>query len=79
MEVFLNVESELTVVVTLSWVFLPVLDINEIPLLMFSRLQFPHVDISVFSINTISNVHDLVLFFDVSEIWSLPFEELEPS
>ena len=52
MEVFFNIESELSVVVTLGWVFLPVFLVDKIPLLVYLTIVFPHVDVSVFGINT---------------------------
>jgi hypothetical protein len=48
-------------------------------LLVFLSVESCHDDISVFSINTTMDFHDLVGFLIVSEEWSLPFEDLEPS
>jgi hypothetical protein len=62
-----------------GWFTLPVLGIDKIPLLVLTACEFVHNDISVFSINAIRYVHDLVGFFSVSKEWFCPFEELEPS
>jgi len=79
MEVFVDNEAPISIPLTGGWFTLPVFDIDEIPLLLLSSLEFPHVDISVFGINTIRNIHDLVGFLLVSEEWISPDEELEPS
>jgi hypothetical protein len=64
---------------TLGWFTLPVLGIDEIPLLVSLAVEFAHIDISIFSINCTGDFHDFAFFLGVSEEWSFPFEELEPS
>jgi len=49
-EVFLNIETKLFVVVSFSWVFLPVLLVDEIPLLVLLSCELVHEDILVFNI-----------------------------
>jgi hypothetical protein len=79
MEVSVNDESVVSVPLSLSWFTLPVLDVDEIPLLVSLTIIVTHVNVSVFSINTSRNFHDLVLFLSVSEEWCSPLEKLEPS
>jgi hypothetical protein len=79
MEIFVYNESVVSVPLTGGWFTLPVLGVDEIPLLISFSVEVNHVDISVFSINAISNIHDLIGFLEVSEEWSSPSEELEPS
>jgi hypothetical protein len=52
MEVFVDNEAPLSIPLTGGWFTLPVLGVDKIPLLFNSSVEFRHVDISVFSINT---------------------------
>jgi hypothetical protein len=79
MEVFVDNETVVSIPFTSGWFSLPVLGVDEIPLLVFFTIEFVHVDISVFSINSSRNIHDMVLLSFVSKEWSSPSEELEPS
>jgi hypothetical protein len=51
MEVFVDDETVVSVPLSGGWFTLPVLGVDKIPLLVLSTMEFPHVDISVFSIN----------------------------
>jgi len=78
-EIFVDNEAIFSIPFTSGWFSLPVLGVDEIPLLVFLSIEFVHVDISVFSINSSRNIHDMVMLLLVSKEWSSPSEELEPS
>jgi hypothetical protein len=52
MEVFVNNHSIVSIPFSGSWLSLPVLDIDEIPLLVSLSVVRVHVDVSVFSVNS---------------------------
>jgi len=52
MEVHVDNKTIFSIPLSLGWFTLPVFGIDEIPLLLLTTLEFPHVDISVLSINT---------------------------
>jgi len=79
MEIFVDNEAPISIPLTSGWFTLPVLDIDEIPLLVFLSIEFVHVDVSVLSINSSRNIHDMVVLLNVSKEWISPSEELEPS
>jgi hypothetical protein len=51
MEVDVDLEAVVSVPFSSAWFSLPVLHVDEIPLLVGSTVLFPHVDISVLSVN----------------------------
>jgi len=79
MEISIDNETVFSIPLTLGWFTLPVLGVDKIPLLACSSMESTHVDISVFGIDTSWNIHSLVGFLSISEEWSWPLEELEPS
>jgi hypothetical protein len=51
-EVFVDNQTIFSVPFTSSWFSLPVLSVDEVPLLVSLTMEFGHVDISIFGIST---------------------------
>jgi hypothetical protein len=78
MEISLNIETEVFVKFTFLWPSLELADIDDLPLLVDLSMFLPDNYVSVFIIETTRDIHDFSVLL-INEIWSLPFEELEPS
>jgi hypothetical protein len=68
MEISFNIETEVFAVLSLTWFTLPSVSIDEIELLVLSSMSLPGVKVSVFSVNTSLNIHNLLVVF-VDKVW----------
>jgi len=75
-EVSLNIESESLIELTLCWLSLPFINIDDVPLLMNSVLVCVDTNVSVFVVKSTLNLKDLSFF--VHNSCSLVSEHLPP-
>jgi hypothetical protein len=76
-EISLNIETESLVELSLGWLSLPFINVDDIPLLMNLIIPLANNDVSVFRINTTLNFQNLSFIIDYSR--TLVSEELPPS
>ena len=81
MEWLSNVESILFIELTISWLTLPLISIDNVPLLMdLSVLGFIALNVSAFGISSTLNVEVFVhTLFEDSDVFSFKLEHLPPS
>jgi len=77
MEVFLNNESEFFIHLSLLWFWFPLIDIDDVPLLVKTIVSSINSDVSVFLINITSYFHNLSSLVD--DVVVLESEHLPPS
>jgi hypothetical protein len=77
MEISLNIQAEAFVEFSLSWISLPLVSIDYIPLSSNIVGSLTNIDILVLLINILVYVHDLSSH--VFEVSALHFEHLPPS
>jgi hypothetical protein len=76
-EISFDVKSKSVIELSFSWLTLPFVNIDDIPLLEDLILVSSDTNVSVFGVNTTLNFEDLS--FLVHNLSSLVFEELPPS
>jgi len=81
MEISLDVESIFFVKFTLGWLTLPLVDVDNVPLLMdLPILSFITLNVSSFRISFTLNVKIFVyIFLEDSDVFSFSSEQLPPS
>jgi hypothetical protein len=72
-----NVKSEVFVELSLSWFTLPLVNIEDIKLLVDLSMSVVSNDVSVFIINSTLDIEDLTLF--IGNLSSLSSPDLPPS
>ena len=77
MEWSFNIHAEFSVELSLLWLGLHSINIDDSPFLVVAIVSVPHNNISVFEVLTTVNIEYLTLLID--EVLSLVFEELPPS
>jgi hypothetical protein len=77
MEISLNIEAESLVEFALSWISLPLISIDDIPLLRNMVVSLTGIDVLLLLINRLVDVHDLS--FLVGKVLALHSEHLPPS
>jgi hypothetical protein len=77
MEISFNIETESLVEFSLSWISLPLVSIDDVPLSSNIVGSLTNIDILVFLIYILVYVHDLSSH--VFEVSALHFEHLPPS
>jgi hypothetical protein len=77
MEISLNIQAEAFVEFSLSWISLPLVSINDVPLLRNIVGSLSSIEILVFLIDILVYVHDLSSF--VGKVLALHSEHLPPS
>jgi hypothetical protein len=76
-EISFNIETELFVEFSLSWLTLPFISIDDVPLLVDTVISIVDTDVSVLLVDVSNNFEDLS--FLVDNIRSLISEHLPPS
>jgi hypothetical protein len=77
MEISFNIETESLVEFTLSWISLPLVSIDDVPLLRNVVLFLRSIDILLLLIKILVYVHDLSMI--VGKVMALHSEHLPPS
>ena len=77
MEISFNIETESLVEFSFSWISLPLISIDDIPLISNMVLSLSSIDVDIFSIFFTLYVHDLSSLVD--EVSALHSEHLPPS
>jgi hypothetical protein len=77
-EISFNIESEFFVQLSLGWFLWVFISIDNLPSLVNFSVSLMNNDVSVFSINTTSNIEHL-LVLDIHYEFSILLEQLPPS
>jgi len=77
MEVFLNNESEFFIHLSLLWFWFPLIDIDDVPLLVKTIVSSLNTNVSVLLVDVANNFHDFTSLVD--NVMVLEPEHLPPS